>query len=409
MLTLGVAMWIVVPAPTRWLLPLGVGAPEVGAPLAIVALLALLLSLVDWRMARAARVASGIAALALCLSLSPLLQFDGIARKAQREMQDAFGAAYETDSAPAAAAPHRAKPLMYRQLFTGLPSESARVVRDVSFATSGGETLTMDIYHPPLADSRRAVLPVIVQVYGGAWQRGEPSDFSGFAAYFAARGYVVFALDYRHAPVHRFPAQLDDVRTALAWIGAHSAQYGADTSRMILLGRSAGAHLAMLAAYAPGAPAVRGVVSLYGPVDLAEGYRRPPSPDPLDVRAIERAFLGGTPDDMPDRYRDASPVAYASQRQPPTLLIYGGRDHIVESRFGRQLRDSLRGAGNTVVHVEIPWAEHAFDAVPNGPSAQLSLYVAERFIGWAVSGPNARPRTRPTPEPARTQDQSRIQ
>ena len=141
----------------------------------------------------------------------------------------------------------------------------------------------------------------------------------------------------------------------------------------------------MVAAYEPGAPLVRAVVSFYGPVDLEDGYRHPPIPDPLGVRSIEEAFLGGTPTEVPVPYREASAITYASRPLPPSLLIYGGRDHIVLPRFGALLDHRLRAAGSTSVYLEIPWAEHAFDIVRNGPSGQLSLYYTERFLAWALA------------------------
>jgi acetyl esterase/lipase len=150
------------------------------------------------------------------------------------------------------------------------------------------------------------------------------------------------------------------------------------------VGRSSGGQLAMVAAYAPGAPAVRAVVIYYGPVDLTEGYRHPPRPDPLHVRRVEEAFLGGTPDQQPRRYREASPITYVTRPLPPTLLIYAGRDHIVEPRFGAMLQRRLRETGTTSVLLEIPWAEHGFDAISSGPSAQLALFQTERFLAWAL-------------------------
>jgi acetyl esterase/lipase len=198
----------------------------------------------------------------------------------------------------------------------------------------------------------------------------------------------VFAIDYRHAPQWHWPAQIQDVRAALGWIREHGGEYDADPSRLALVGRSAGAHHAMVAAYDLGAVPVipiRAIVSYYGPVDLADGYRNPPRPDPLDVRSIEATFLAGTPDQVPDRYREASPITYVSRRLPPSLLIYGGRDHVVVPRFGAMLDDRLRAAGATSVLLTIPWAEHAFDAIPNGPSGQLSLYYADQFLAWALT------------------------
>jgi acetyl esterase/lipase len=274
----------------------------------------------------------------------------------------------------------RPAPLVLTDLFRGLDAGDARVTRDVPFAAPHGIRLTLDVYQPSAAGPH----PCVVQIYGGAWQRGEPGDNAKFATYLAAHGSVVFAIDYRHAPEFPWPAQIEDVRAALAWIRGHAGDYDADASRLALLGRSAGAHLAMIAAYEAAAAPVRAVVSYYGPVDLNDGYRNPPSPDPLDVRAIEEALLGGTPDQMPDRYREASPISYVTRRLPPSLLIYGGRDHVVLPMFGARLDERLRAQGATSVYLEIPWAEHAFDAVPNGPSGQLSLYYTEQFLAWAL-------------------------
>jgi acetyl esterase/lipase len=198
---------------------------------------------------------------------------------------------------------------------------------------------------------------------------------------------VVFAIDYRHAPTFRWPVQIDDVNDALRWVAAHAAEYGGDTSRVVLMGRSAGAHLATYAAWFTSPIHVRGVVSYYGPADLVEAYKNPPRPDPLHVRAVEEGLIGGTLAQMPERYRDASTIYRLGEMHapvPPTLLIYGGRDHIVEARYGARLASVIAGAGGQVAYLEIPWAEHASDAVFNGPSSQIALYHTERFIAWAV-------------------------
>ena len=372
------AMWIVVPAPTRLLLPLAVGAPEVSAWILAGSVFALLLALPTVRQRWVSRAATVLALVSGGLSASPLLRFAAVADDANQQLALALGGDY-LERIPSSVRDHfRPQPLLVRDLFRGLSSAPVvtRVTSGVRFAATGTQPLVLNVYQP----DNDTLHPVLVQIYGGAWQRGSPDDNGEFAAYFAAQGYVVFAIDYRHAPQFVFPTQIDDVRTALAWIGEHSAEYHADTSRLALIGRSAGAHLAMLAAYAPDAPRVRAVIDFYGPVDLVEGYRKPPVPDPLAVRPIEEAFIGGTPAQMEARYRAASPISLVTRKLPPTLLLYGGRDHIVEPRFGTLLAGRLRAEGGTVVHVEIPWAEHAFDAVPQGPSSQLSRYVIERFL-----------------------------
>jgi acetyl esterase/lipase len=372
--------WIFLPAPNRALLTLGVGAPELSHWLIVCGLVVGVFTLGAAGRGPWGRAAFILAVAATLLASVPLAQAPFVVRRFDATMRSALGDDFLRGVSAGRRASMRSAPIVLADLFRGIDAGDARVTRDVPFAAPQGVPLTLDVYQPPTTGPH----PVVVQIYGGAWQRGAPGDDAKFATYLAARGYVVFAIDYRHAPQWRWPAQIEDVRAALAWIRGHAGDYDADASRLALLGRSAGAHLAMMAAFESGAPPVRAVVSYYGPVDLTDGYRNPPHPDPLDVRAIEEALLGGTPDQMPDRYREASPISYVTRRLPPSLLIYGGRDHIVLSRFGARLDARLRAAGATSVFLEIPWAEHAFDLVPNGPSGQLSLYYTEQFLGWAL-------------------------
>ena len=365
------SVWIYLPAPTYFLLNFSVGAPEVCQWIALTALVAMLLAGPSARQSGGTRVALTFGGVAFALAISPFARLASTERRFAASMQ---GRSVEP------ARPMRASPLSVVDLFRGIASGDARVTRGVVFAEPSGVRLTMDIYQPPT----RGTFPVIVQIYGGAWQRGEPGDRANFASLLASRGWVVFAIDYRHAPAFQWPAALDDVHAALAWIREHAIQYDADTTRMVLMGRSAGAHLAMLAAYKEPRAAVRGVVSYYGPADLPDAYFHPPRPDPLDIRDVDVKFIGGSPEQKPREYADASPVSYADRAQPPTLLIQGARDNIVEARYARALRERLAAGGTNVAYLEIPWAGHAFDAVFNGTSSQLALYHTERFLTWAA-------------------------
>jgi acetyl esterase/lipase len=266
-----------------------------------------------------------------------------------------------------------------RDLFRHVPLGRVKTTRDIVFASPGGVPLRVDVYQP----ERAGAFPILVQVYGGAWQRGVPSDKSSFATWLASSGYVVIAIDYRHAPAWRWPAQIDDVNEALRWIGVHGHEYAGDTSRVVLMGRSAGAHLATMAAWFTSPIHVRGVVSYYGPVDLTEAFKHPPRPDPLRIRSVEEALLGAPLEQMPERYADASTITHiraGTTPLVPTLLVYGGRDHIVEPKYGASVVDALRARGTPVAYLEIPWADHAFDEVFNGPSSQIALYHTERFL-----------------------------
>jgi acetyl esterase/lipase len=258
--------------------------------------------------------------------------------------------------------------------------------RAVRYPAADGRTeLTLRLVRPRAAPGVPAgARPTLVVLYGGAWQRGAAGQSAAVDRRFAARGYTVVALDYRHAPAFRHPAPLDDVRRGLALVRDSAAAWGADPARVVLWGRSSGAHLALLAAWAPdGAevrpPPVRGVIDEYGPYDLAAGYADPPRPDPIDVRAVLRAYAGGAPRDAGGVYRAASPASYVRPGLPPALLVYGGRDHVVLPRFGRAAAAALGRSGVPAVYAELPWAEHGFDLAPGGLGARVAERLAEGF------------------------------
>jgi acetyl esterase/lipase len=349
--------WILIPPPNNFLYPLAVGSPEVAPVLLAGSILLLLISARHARRHRAARLALVFAAIASLLSFVPVVQLPIVLVRFNRAMS-------QTTAEPPAR-----------------NDGAIRVTRNVPFSKADGVPLSLDVYQP----AARGAFPIIMQIYGGSWQNGSPVSQEWFSRYFAERGYVVVAIDYRHAPEWKWPEQIVDVRTALYWISEESQKFGGDASRIVLVGRSAGAQLAMRLAYQEGPSSIRGVVNYYGPVDLADGWRNPPRPDPANVRGILEMFIGGTPDQKPEHYRHASPISWISKASAPTLSIYGGRDHIVEARFGRKLDAALKHAGATSVLLELPWSEHSFDAVPNGMGRQIALNYTERFIAWAVN------------------------
>jgi acetyl esterase/lipase len=374
------SLWIVLPPPHVSVLPLAVGAPELSPWLLLTSLALCAIAFRSLNADATARTAFSLSVVSALLCASPLARTPFVLAGCDRAMEEGLGRDYESQIPVNAAAVFRQHAISIRDFVLGIGSGDALVKRGIEFANADGIRLTLDVYRPQSAGPH----PILLQLYGGAWQRGSPEDNQESATYFASRGYLVFALDYRHAPASTWPAQIQDVRAGLGWVLAHAEEFEGDGSRIALIGRSAGAQLALVAAYQAGAPLVRAVVCYYGPVDLVEGWRTPPRPDPLDVRSILETYLGGPPEAQPLRYLDASPLSHIDRRTPPTLLVYGARDHIVEARFGRQLNDRLREQGARSVYLEIPWAEHAFDALPSGLSGQIALYYTERFLAWAL-------------------------
>ena len=351
LLLLFLTCWSVIPAPTLLLFPLALGGPELSPWLMAAAVLIAAAARKNW-------TAVAICALSFACSAVPLGSL-----LASRESRAA--AFREVVALPAGRMDTRVRPI--------------RTQPDIAYAVRGG-TLHMIIYGP----AELGPVPAIMMIYGGAWRSGSPGDNAEFARYMASRGYVVCAIDYRHAPEFQFPVQLEDVQDALLFVQRHAAEYRIDATRLALLGRSSGGHLALLAAYQPALIPIRAVVAYYAPTNLIGGYEDPPIPDPIGVHGVLERFLGGPPAQLRERYLQASPVTYANRRQPPTLLIQGGRDHIVKAQFARELKEKLTKGGTRAVLLEIPWAEHAFDAIFTGTGNREALDYTERFLSWAM-------------------------
>ena len=216
--------------------------------------------------------------------------------------------------------------------------------------------------------------PVVLVIYGGAWEHGSPQNDAQFNAIVASWGYRVIALNYPHAPGSRWPTQRDSV---LRQIDSLS------TGRIAVLGHSSGAQLAIIAA-ALRPRRISAVITYESPVDLRLAYEYPPRPDLIDVRHVLLDLCGGTPQQRPACYRSGSPRYVVHAGMPPVLMIAAGRDHVVDVGFERLLRNELRGYGVSVTYVELPWADHAFEDVATGFHDRVALWYVRRFLENAL-------------------------
>lgn len=229
----------------------------------------------------------------------------------------------------------------------------------------GYRPLELDLYLPhtdgPKADGPA---PVIVYVHGGGWRRGSrreplPVLGAGFYDTVAAQGFAVAAIDYRLSGEARFPAPLEDVRTAISWVRDHAASYGLDADRGFLWGDSAGGHLALLAALT--GSKVNGVVAWFPVTDLAglpsDVADAGGLPDP-GPQSREAQLLGAPASSAPDLARQASPVTHASASAPPILLMHGAVDDMVPPAQSVRLAEALTAAGATVELELVPGATH---------------------------------------------------
>lgn len=243
-----------------------------------------------------------------------------------------------------------------------------------------GEDALDIVIHRPIGLDRP--VPCLLIAHTGGWDSGDPGEFRFANAELASHGYVVCNFGYRLAPKHKWPAQAEDTRRALAWIRDHAAELGIDTHRIVLMGRSAGAQIAAACAYGMPDLEVRACISIYGPpnMHLAREWSLPD--DILKSLTLVRQYMGGDPHEVPEVYRTASASEFVDSHRLPTLLIHGTRDTLVDIRHSRFFTERV-GARDDYHFLELPWGTHGTDYFPSTPGGQLSisaiLRVMERF------------------------------
>ncbi|WP_320773774.1 alpha/beta hydrolase [Streptomyces sp. CRN 30] len=204
------------------------------------------------------------------------------------------------------------------QLFQGPEGGLSKPSATATYNRVAGQDLKMDVWRPE--NQARASNAALIYVYGGGFSSGDRMSRPPYFQHLTSQGITVFAMDYRlSTPTDpSYDKAAGDVKCAVGWVHRHADRYGVDTDRVAISGGSAGGNLALLAAYSDDSDAispscdakdtsVRAVVDFYGPPDLTQLYTGTPS---IPVKASLRQYLGGTPDEQPDRYRSLSPVTY---------------------------------------------------------------------------------------------------
>ena len=176
--------------------------------------------------------------------------------------------------------------------------------------------------------------PVLVFFHGGAWIYGYLWWCGFMARGVEEQGGLFVAGTYRLAPAHRFPAQLGDVKAALAWVRANIGRYGGDPERIVVGGHSAGGHLAALACLEQQTPAgVRACFPLCAPFDIHYPDAQPGSGE----ERVYKYLLPRREDDVA-----ASPVTYVNRAKIPFHVEYGEKDFERIIRSNRKFEKLLQ-------------------------------------------------------------------
>jgi acetyl esterase/lipase len=255
---------------------------------------------------------------------------------------------------------------------------SEKTMLNVTYGTDPAQK--MDIYLP--ADRASSSTKVMIMIHGGAWGTGDKADFNEYVDSLKKREprYAIFNINYRLSTgiANIFPTQENDVKTAIEFIYSKRAEY-AISDKFVLLGASAGGHLALLQGYKYSSPVkVKAIVDFFGPTDMVDLYNNPASP--LISSANVAMIVGATPASNPTLYQQSSPVNFVTAQTPPTIILQGGIDLLVSPAQSTALRDKLQITGVTHQYIFYPTEGHGWVGAVltdsfNKIQAFLSAYV----------------------------------
>jgi acetyl esterase/lipase len=221
-----------------------------------------------------------------------------------------------------------------------------RAASNVPYGT--GPRNQLDIYRPRGGAER---LPVAVMFYGGTWEEGDRATYRFVGAALASRGIVTVIPDYRVYPEVRFPDFLRDAAEAVRWTRDHIADYGGDPTEIVLIGHSAGAHIAAMLALDPqwlrnvgldSSRDIRGMVGLAGPYDFL----------PLTDPKLKDIFGPA------DQRARTQPINFVDGKAAPIFVAAGTQDRTVDPGNTTRLARKIESRGGQVTDVLYPGVDH---------------------------------------------------
>lgn len=237
----------------------------------------------------------------------------------------------------------------------------------------------MDVYLPA---KRTDSTKVLFLIHGGAWTGGDKMDFNPAVAVFKQRlpHYAIVNLNYRLAKqgANYFPTQENDVRSAIDFIFQKRNEYSISED-FILIGASAGAHLALLHSYKNTTPVkVKAVVSFFGPTDLKALYNGQTN---SYYKSLFALLVGGTPDGNPEAYEKSSPISFVTSQSPPTLMLHGEKDFMVDVSQSQMLKTKLQSAGVATELVVYPNEGHGWFGANLTDSFEKIILFLNKHVG----------------------------
>jgi acetyl esterase/lipase len=232
----------------------------------------------------------------------------------------------------------------------------AKTIFDESYGEDTAQQ--MDIYLP--ANRSTNSTKSIVLIHGGGWNSGSKKDFTAYIDSLKTRmpDYAIFNINYRLVNgSNLFPTQEKDIKSAIDFIVENSTGYHINKNKLVLLGVSAGGHLALLQGYKYNSPKIAAIIDFFGPTDLVTMFQKPWNPY---VPFVLQMITGTTPKQNAALYKQSSPVNYINPRSAPTLILHGSNDKIVNVSQSKALKNQLDKAGVKNEMIIYPGKSHGW-------------------------------------------------
>ena len=265
------------------------------------------------------------------------------------------------------------------------------------YNSADGQDLSAVIYKP--APSNRPA-PVIMYVHGGGWINGTAKELGHDRRWFADHGYLVVSVDYRLATPENptWDKAPKDVACALTWVRDNATRYGGDPDQLIVAGDSAGGNLAINLAYdaangkaesscGGAVPVPQAVIGQYPVVSPQSAYDEGFPVPAFEPQMFTERYLGGTPQQHPDRLAAISSESYLTPKVPQTLIIEPEMDGLIVSSGVFKWAEDASKAGADITVAQIPFANHIFNQIASTSLGnQASLTIALDYLRGAGLG-----------------------
>lgn len=262
----------------------------------------------------------------------------------------------------------------------------------VIYSSYDNEPLKLTLYRPSAKHFDKEH-PVLMYVHGGGWILGSRLDHRSDMRWFAKQGWLVISVDYTLSTKERnmWDKTEGQIACAMTWAGQNAKKYDGDMSRFAMIGDSAGGNLVINTSYQANqgtlksacggeVPKVVAVSTIYPGVDPKSVYNNPNEMLGSVGRTMVQTYVGGSPDQYPERYRAIQSDTHINPAAPPTFILVGEQDHLVPPEYTYDFTEQVRNAGVDIKQVRMPYGDHVFDNIHGNIGNQAFLQMSQQWF-----------------------------